>query len=142
MSDLEKAMRRNGVITAGFGVVFALAVLPPFHDVLRLFLQLAYWPMAEVPAELQVPVGVTVAISGGLTAGLGMVLWALGRHVAPIAPEAARRCTIIMGWSWFAVDSTASVLAGAPFNAVLNLIFLALIMQAAYARQPATQMPA
>ena len=139
MSDLEKALRRNGLITAGFGVLFALAVIPALHNVLWLFLQLAYWPMTEVPREIVAPVGVTVAISGGLTVGIGAAMWALGRHVAPIAPDAARSCTLILGWSWFCVDSTASILAGAPFNAVLNLIFLGLILQAAYAKQPAAQ---
>ena len=137
MSILEKAMRRNGVVVMSTGVIFALAVLPALHGALWFFLQLAYWPMVEVPLDLAAPVGLTVAISGGLTAGLGGALWALGRHVAPVAPEAARRCAIVMGWTWFAVDSTASVLAGAPFNAVLNLLFLALILQAAYAGRPA-----
>lgn len=139
MNNLEKTLRRNGLVIAVTGLVFAIAVLPAFHGVLWLFLQLAYWPMAEVPRAMVIPVGLTVGISGGLTTGIGATLWALGRYVAPIAPDAARRCAFMMGWSWFAVDSAASVLAGAPFNVVLNLLFLALILQAAYARQPARQ---
>ena len=137
MSHLERSMRRNGAITGAIGVVFALSALPVFHSVLWLFLQLAYWPMVDVPNTIAVPVGLTVAVAGGLTAGLGATLWALGRYVAPISGEAARRCALVMGWSWFTVDSVASVLLGAPFNVVLNLLFLALILQAAYAGRPA-----
>ncbi|MEO0930678.1 MAG: hypothetical protein AAFY14_08500, partial [Pseudomonadota bacterium] len=114
MSELQSALRRNGLILVGIGVVFALAVIPAFHPAAWLFLQLAYWPMAEVPAALVPPAGVLVAISAGLTVGIGALMWGIGTHVAPVSAEAARRVTTLTGWSWFAVDSTASVLAGAP----------------------------
>ncbi|MEO1640936.1 MAG: hypothetical protein AAFU41_17000 [Pseudomonadota bacterium] len=133
MSDLEKSLRRNGMIIIVFGFVLALAVIPLFHKALWLFTQLAYWPLTTVPQGLLAPAGVFVAISGGLTTGLGAAMWGLGAHVAPVAPDAARRVAVLMGWSWFSVDSTASVLTGAPMNAVLNLIFLFLILQAARA---------
>ncbi|MEL6838321.1 MAG: hypothetical protein AAFP85_03460 [Pseudomonadota bacterium] len=133
MSELQSALRRNGLILVGIGVVFALAVIPAFHPAAWLFLQLAYWPMAEVPAALVPPAGVLVAISAGLTVGIGALMWGIGTHVAPVSAEAARRVTTLTGWSWFAVDSTASVLAGAPMNVALNVIFLFLILQAARA---------
>ncbi len=133
MSQLEIALRRNGVIIAGFGVIFALAVIPAFHSILWYFAQLAYWPLSTVPQGLAAPAGLFLAIGGGLTTGFGVGIWALGTHVAPVAPDAARRCATLMAWGWFSVDSTASVLAGAPMNVVLNLIFLFLILQAARA---------
>ena len=81
-----------------------------------------------MPPNLTVPVPLLVAISGGLTAGLGGMLWALGTYVAGTAPDGAAKVTQITVWLWFCTDSTTSVLVGAPFNAVLNLAFLALML--------------
>lgn len=131
MSDLQSALLRNGIIIAAIGLVFALAVLPIFHPAAWLFLQLAYWPLTDVPEALAAPAGLLVAITGGLTMGIGAVMWALGTYVTPISAGAARWVTTTMGWAWFSVDSTASILAGAPMNVVLNLVFLVLILQAA-----------
>ncbi|MEY1555454.1 hypothetical protein AB3Y40_07435 [Yoonia sp. R2331] len=128
MTGLQIGMRRNGLIVAVIGVLFGLSVLAPLHAVAHIFLQLAYWPMASVPAGQVVPVGVLLAISGGLTVGIGMSIWAVGTYVAGEAPVAAAKVVKITAWSWFAVDSTCSILAGAPFNAVLNLSFLALML--------------
>ena len=128
LTDMERALRRNGWIIGAFGVGFAATAVPPLHGLLHVFLQLAYWPLAEIPKALPAPVGLGVAISGGVTAGLGAALWALGRHVAPVAPEAARAVARRSGWVWFIVDGSASAAVGAPFNIVLNLIFLALIL--------------
>ncbi|WP_390914639.1 hypothetical protein [Pseudosulfitobacter sp. SM2401] len=78
--------------------------------------------------NLTVPVPLFVAITGGLTAGLGGMLWALGTYVAAAVPDAAAKVTQIAAWVRFCTDSTASVLVGAPFNVVLNLSFLALML--------------
>lgn len=134
MTDQEIAMRRTGLSIAVIGGLFALTVLPALHPVAHLFLQVAYWPMSAVPAELAVPLPLLVAIGGGLTAGLGGMLWALGTHVAPSDPQAAMRVTQITAWTWFCTDSTGSALAGAPFNVVLNLGFLAAMLFAARPR--------
>lgn len=128
MTLQQSAMRRAGWVLIATGVFFALAALPMFHPVVKVFLQVAYWPIHSLPPGLTVPVPLLVAITGGLTAGLGGMLWALGTHVAPAAPEAAAKVTQIAAWAWFCTDSIASVLVGAPFNVVLNLSFLALML--------------
>ncbi len=130
MSPLSQSLRKNGLIIAVIGVLFMLTVLPPLHAVARLFLQLAYWPFSNIPEASAAPVGLLLAISGGLTAGIGAAMWALGTHVAPVAPAAAVRVTRIMALTWFCTDSLGSVMTGAPFNAVLNLTFLALMFWA------------
>ncbi|MEL6640303.1 MAG: hypothetical protein AAFP98_03150, partial [Pseudomonadota bacterium] len=99
------------------------------------FLQLAYWPMQTVPAALSVPAPLLIAITGGLTAGLGGMMWALGTHVVPLSAEVAAKVTRTAAWTWFVTDSAASVLAGAPFNAVLNLTFLVLMLWACQPRR-------
>lgn len=128
MTQQQSAMRRAGWVLIATGVFFAFAALPIFHPLVKLFLQIAYWPIHSLPLDLIVPAPLLVAITGGLTAGLGGMLWALGTHVAGTAPDAAAKVTQMSAWVWFSTDSTASVLVGAPFNAVLNLSFLVLML--------------
>ena len=128
MTLQQSSMRRAGWGLISIGVLFALAALPLFHPLAELFLQIAYWPLHALPPNLTVPAPLLVAITGGLTAGLGGMLWALGTHVAGVAPDAATKVTQITAWVWFCTDSTASALVGAPFNVVLNLSFLALML--------------
>lgn len=128
MTHQQLSMRRAAWILIGTGIVFVLTALPAFHPAARIFLQIAYWPIHDVPANLAVPAPLLIAISGGLTAGLGGMLWALATHVAPISPTAATKVTQIAAWSWFSTDSIGSVFVGAPMNVVLNLSFLALML--------------
>ncbi len=128
MTNEERAMRRSGISVAIIGLIFAIVSIPQLHFLMWPFLQLAYWPLAEVPHELMVPTGVMVAITGGLTVGMGMMLWAIATYIMPVAAEAGRKVVRTSAWSWFAVDSTFSILTGAPFNAVLNIAFLALML--------------
>lgn len=128
MTQQQLSMRQAGWVLMSIGVIFALAALPVFHPLVKFFLQIAYWPFHSPPPNLTVPVPLLVAITGGLTAGLGGMLWALGTHVAAVSPDAAAKVTQITAWVWFCTDSTASVLVGAPFNAILNLSFLALML--------------
>ena len=128
MTQQETSMRRSGWILIAIGTIFALSALPMLHPLTRTFLQIAYWPVNQVPADLVVPIPLLVAISGGLTVGFGGLLWALGTYVAPLSPEAASKVTWVTAWSWFCTDSTISIFVGAPFNAVLNLTFLALML--------------
>ena len=128
MSKQQSAMRMSGIILAMVGVAFAIAALPILHPVAKIFLQIAYWPIHSIPSDLMVPVPLLLAITGGLTAGLGAMVWALGTHVAPVSPSAATKVTQISAWTWFCTDSTASILAGAPFNVALNLSFLLVML--------------
>lgn len=128
MTRQQSSMRLSGGILLGIGVLFALAALPFLHPFARVFLKVAYWPIHSVPNDLAVPVPLLIGITGGLTAGLGGMHWALGTHVAPLSPDAAAKVSRIVAWTWFCTDSAASVLVGAPFNVVLNLLFLALIL--------------
>lgn len=128
MTQQQLSMRRAGWVLMSTGVVFALAALPVFHPLVKVFLQIAYWPFHSLPSNLTVPVPLLVAITGGLTAGLGGMLWALGTYVAGAAPDGAAKVAQITAWVWFCTDSTASVLVAAPFNVVLNLPFLALML--------------
>lgn len=130
MLPQQTKMRRAGIVLIVFGIGFALLALPFLGAGAKPFFQLAYWPMQTDVTALGAPVPLLVGIAGGLTAGLGGMLWAVATHVLPVAPEAGVKVVRTTAWVWYAVDSSASIAAGAPFNAVLNLAFLALMLWA------------
>lgn len=130
MSPQQIKMRRAGLALIVVGIGFALLALPVLGAGAKPFLQLAYWPMQADIIAMGAPVPLLVGIAGGLTAGLGAMLWAVATHVQPVAPEAGVKVVRTTAWVWYAVDSSASIAAGAPFNAVLNLGFLALMLWA------------
>jgi len=128
MTQQQSAMRIAGGALMAIGVLFALTALSFLHPVVHVFLQAAYWPIHDVPAELAAPGPLLVVISGSLTAGLGAMHWALGTYVAPLSATAAAKTAQIAAWVWFCLDSSGSVLVGAPANVVLNLSFLILML--------------
>ncbi|MEO0918247.1 MAG: hypothetical protein AAFY31_14880 [Pseudomonadota bacterium] len=134
MTNQQTAMKRAAWVTIILGFLFALTALPLLHPAAHLILQIAYWPIHDVPSGLEVPAPLLVAITGGLMTGMGGMLWALGRYVSPISQEATAHVAKITAWSWFCTDSTMSVLVGAPMNVVLNAAFLALMLVSSRAR--------
>jgi len=139
MTQQQSTMRVAGIGLIATGAFFALAALPLLHPLAHIFLQVAYWPMQAVPPEITTPIPLLVAISGGLTAGLGGMMWALGTYVAADGPEAAAKVTSIAAWVWFVTDSSGSVIAGAPFNVVLNLGFLFVMLRSSRVRPETMQ---
>lgn len=108
----------------GFGVVFALSMFPVAQDVTLLFVDLVLWPIDGVQRLSAAETRLFCAISGGLTAGLGVMIWQMVSHLYPREPEMARTIILSGVGAWFVVDSTGSILAGAPGNALLNVVFL------------------
>lgn len=128
MTNEQKKMRTNGIIIAVLGIALSAAVLSPLYPLAKLFLNLAHWPLSTAPETPDASLRLTMAISGGLTAGIGAMLVSIAAHVMPIAPQAGRKVILQTAIVWFAVDSTFSIVAGSPMNAALNLIFLALML--------------
>lgn len=128
MTKEQQKMRLNGIIIAALGLALAAAVLSPLYPLAKLFLNLAHWPFASAPDTPEASLRLTMAISGGLTAGIGAMMYSIATEVMPSAPKAGRKVILQTALVWFAVDSTFSILAGAPMNAALNLIFLALML--------------
>lgn len=128
MTQQQSAMRLSGGVLVTTGVLFALTALPAFHFLAHLFLKVAYWPIHTVPPVLSLPSPLLLAITGGLTAGLGGMQWALGTYVAPLSSNIAAKVAKVSAWTWFCTDSAGSILVGAPVNVLLNLSFLMLIL--------------
>jgi hypothetical protein len=128
MTKEQKTMRINGIIVAALGFVLAAAAWAPLYPLAKLFLNLAHWPFSGAPPILDPTGRLMLAIGGGLTAGIGAMMWAVGTEVMPVAPEAGRKVVLYSALVWFVTDSTFSIVAGSPFNAALNLVFLALML--------------
>lgn len=130
MTKEQKRLRLNGGILVATGIALALTVWAPFYPVAKLFLSVAHWPFFSAPDVAEPTARLLLAISGGLTAGIGAMMWAIGTEVMPVAPVAGRRVVMMTALAWFATDSLFSVLAGSPFNVVLNVAFLAMMLGA------------
>lgn len=121
-------LKTASAIIIAFGVVFALSAFPGASSVTLLFTDVVFWPMDGAQSLGAAETKLFCAIAGGLTAGLGVTIWQIASRLYPREPELARA---IIGWglgSWFVVDSTGSILAGAPGNALLNVLFLLMFM--------------
>ena len=130
MTREQKRLRVNGLIVLVSGVALAITAWSPLYPLAKVFLTLAHWPFFDAP-EVMDPTGrLMLAIGGGLTAGLGAMMWSVGTQVMPVAPAQGRRVVLNTAVVWFVTDSTFSIVAGSGFNAVLTLIFLALMLGA------------
>ena len=110
------------VVLAGLG--FAIAGMLGNSGLLTWFLDLAFFPLDGAQKAEDPEVHLLTAIAGGLTAGLGIMQWLITTEVYAENPQAGRKILLAGIVGWYLVDSTGSVLTGAPFNAVLNLLFL------------------
>jgi hypothetical protein len=52
------------------------------------------------------------------------MIWLVAGRLYPRDPELARTLILASVAAWFVIDSLGSVAAGAPLNAVLNVVFL------------------
>lgn len=112
----------------GFGLAVALAALPAAAEPMRLFTDLVFWPFDGGQSLAAPEARIYCAVGGGVMVGWGVMMWRISTSLYPRDPELARSLILASAFSWFAVDSLASVAAGAPLNAVLNVPFLLIII--------------
>lgn len=111
------------------GALMALSVTFGLTAPLSFLIDLVFWPLDGAESASAPETRLAAGIAGGLLAGWGWTLLAVLRR--SIAQEGAE------GWAWravlgglliwFALDSAASLAAGAAANVVGNLVFLALL---------------
>jgi hypothetical protein len=129
MTTEQKALRAAaGVALIAFGLITALGAYPPLSAPVGLFADLMAWPLDGTRPNPTSETRVLIAILGGITLGWGVMIWNLAG--APLARDPGLIRPIIRNaiLAWFVVDSTASVLAGAPLNAVANVALAALFL--------------
>ncbi|WP_299890088.1 excinuclease ABC subunit A [uncultured Ruegeria sp.] len=121
-------LRGASAICIAFGVLMFLSLPFQLGSLFGLFLDLAHLPIdgrQTFTSDSELLLG---AISGGLLTGLGVITWQVTNHVYATNPEIGGRIMMYGLISWFVIDSTGSIFAGAWFNVVLNSGFLALFV--------------
>jgi len=124
-------------IVGAVGLVIAVAAWPPLAGPVVFLADMILWPLDGAQTLAAPETRVFMAISGGMMAGWGVTLWKLAVYLMPKDAAAVRQITMTGLYCWFAVDSTGSVMAGVPLNAVVNISFVALFLLAFRGTGPA-----
>lgn len=119
-------LKTASAIVFGFGVLVALAALPALAGPTRILADIILWPFDGAQSLSGSEARILCAIGGGVMAGWGALLWLVSAKLYPREPELARAMILASVATWFVIDGVASVLAGAPLNAALNIGFLLL----------------
>ncbi|MGI9357763.1 MAG: hypothetical protein ACR2PF_21720 [Rhizobiaceae bacterium] len=124
------ALKLGSITILVFGLLTFLSLVTPLSVVLELFLDIAVWPPMDGAYDTQTgSTRLLVAIVGGLSAGLGILLYMIADTIYRDDPKLGGRIMLAGIFGWFIVDSLGSALSsgGGWFNVILNLSFLALI---------------
>lgn len=107
----------------GFGAAIAFASLPATSAPTVFLADAIFWPIDG--SQVFTPESqLLVAILGGVMLGFGATLLVIISKVYPREPQLVRTAIMTGVWIWFTIDSVASLAAGAPLNALLNIGFL------------------
>lgn len=128
MTSEQKGLRFAAGVTLGTGLALALAAIPALNLPVRLLTDLMIWPVDGAETLLLRETRLAFAIGGGLMAGWGLMIWQLAGEPLERAPQAVRAIIRTSMLTWFVVDSSGSVAAGAALNVLPNLLFLALFL--------------
>ncbi len=128
MTREETGLRCAAGIVIAFGILTALAAWPPLNPGIVLLGDLLIWPLDGRETGTDPMTRLMFAIGGGVLAAWGWLIWRLTAELLPREPALARSLIRQSVLTWFVIDSTGSVLAGAPANVVGNLAFLALFL--------------
>jgi hypothetical protein len=115
-------------VVIGFGLLTALAAWPPLNLPSLWLVDLMFLPFDGQQNLNGSESRILSAILGGVLVGLGVLQWQVATKLFAREPGLARQMILTSIWSWFVVDCAASVVAGAPFNAMMNVPFLLLFV--------------
>ncbi len=125
-------------LTIAFGILIAAAALPALSLPTGFLVDLIYFPVdGGQPVDADAT-RLLAAITGGLMTGLGVTIYLIAAELLSKEPLLARRMIVAASVSWFVVDSSMSIAAGAWLNAVFNAVFLLMYCAPVWsiARQP------
>ncbi len=125
-------LKAGAFFTAVCGLLIAAAAIPALQYPIEVSFDLLYYPVDQ-GQSMNTPVArLFSAFSGGLLVGLGVMLWIIASELGPGDPALARRLILLGLGSWYVVDSSMSVAAGAPLNVVSNTAFLLIFLVPAW----------
>ena len=113
-------------ITIGFGLLLAAAAIPALSGPAEFLLDLVFFPVNGAETVDMPAARILNAITGGLMTGLGVMTFLIASELMPREPLLARRLLLFGIGAWYVVDSSMSIAAGAPLNALFNTGFLLL----------------
>lgn len=119
-------LRITALVIGVFGPVFTLGTLAATAEPARWTLDLLNWPLDGLQQYDTPTIHFLSALTGGFLVGWGVMVWCLQAWVYDHAPESVRRTVVTGVLAWFVFDSTGSILAGAPSNALINVLVLLL----------------
>ena len=117
-------LKFGSAILVVFGVLVAAAAAPISAGAAQFLSDLIFFPVDGTQSLAAPETRLVSAIGGGVMAGWGVLLWLLSTHVFPNNQALAAKLILTSIATWFVIDSTGSILAGAPINAALNVVFL------------------
>lgn len=113
-------------IVIGFGLLGFLSIWPAFAMPIEMLLDLIFWPI-DASQSLAFPESrLLLAIASGGLVGWGAMMWLIAAQLYETNPQLSRKMIMTSIILWFVIDSTGSIVSGAPINAVFNLGFVAL----------------
>lgn len=113
-------------IVIGFGLLGFLGVWPALSMPIELFLDIIFWPVDNQQSLTSPESRLLLAITSGILVGWGAMMWLIATQLYEANSKLARTMILTSITVWFVVDSTGSIISGAPINALLNLGFVAL----------------
>ncbi len=132
MTNEIRWLQIGAAITVSFGLLMAAAAIPALHGPTEVLLDLVFFPVDQGQTMETASARLLTAITGGLMTGLGVMLWLVATELCPREPALGRRLILLGIGSWFVVDSSMSVAAGAPLNVLLNTGFLLIFVVPAW----------
>ena len=109
-----------------FGLISFTGLIPALSGFTLLLIDMIIWPIDGGQNLQGAETKLLLAIFSGLIIGWGIMIWQLVTKLYPKDPALPRSLILTSIGIWFVVDSTASIYAGAPLNALFNSGFLAL----------------
>jgi hypothetical protein len=117
-------LKAASAVFIGFGILVVFAALPATSGPTLLITNIVSWRFDGSQSLAMPETRLLCAILGGVLAGWGMLLWLISSQLFPREPGLARRLILWSVGTWFVIDSTGSIVAGAPTNALFNIPFL------------------
>ncbi len=117
-------LKLASAVVIGFGLLTAMAAWPPLNLPSRWLVDVMFLPFDGQQDLSGSESRILSAILGAVLVGFGVLQWFVVTKLFAREPALARQILLTSMWSWFLVDCTASIIAGAPFNVVMNVPFL------------------
>ena len=117
-------LKFGSALTIFFGILVAAAATPIGAAPTQFLTDLIFYPI-DGAQDLTAPeTRLISAIGGGVMAGWGVLLWMLSTQLFPSDQALAAKLIIASIVTWFVIDSTGSIIVGAPLNVAFNVSFL------------------